>query len=216
MKSACAVLTLASGAVLALHPGIPATSVAAEAPARPVCLAADSVPARVQGLAPRGSCAIAIAKGDLDRDGRSDLLLILERPDSLPSEPDLPNRTRTLLVLVSQPGGELREAARSDRAVLCSTCGGSFGDPFEGVEIVRPGEFTVQHHGGSSWRWRADFTFRYSRRDRAWQLVRVSELSYHASDPERMTRRISRPPKHFGRIDLQEFDPASWEGRGPR
>jgi hypothetical protein len=92
---------------------------------------------------------------------------------------------------------------------MCSRCGGVWGDPFEGV-TAESGRFTVEHYGGSAWRWRVDFTFAYSRRDRAWQLVRVHQLNYHTSDPEATTkRRELRPPRDYGKIDLRAFDPDS-------
>ena len=166
------------------------------------CRATSSLPAAVQPFVERGSCAIALERGDLDRDGRSDYILVLERPSSNPDD----GRLRSLLVLTASG----RLSARADGVVLCSRCGGVWGDPLEGVD-VRPGQFTVNHYAGSAWRWRLDFTFAYSRRDRAWQLVRINEVGYHTSDPEgTMKRRISRPPRYFGKIDLRTFDALKW------
>ena len=170
------------------------------------CRATGSLPAAVQPFVERGSCAIALERGDLDRDGRSDYLLVLERPAPDPEE----GRLRSLLVITASG----RLAAKGDGVVLCSRCGGLWGDPLEGVE-VRPGQFTVSHYAGSAWRWRLDFTFAYSRRDRAWQLVRIYEVSFHTGDPEKtMKIRVSRPPRHFGKIDLRRFDAEKWMQRG--
>jgi hypothetical protein len=169
------------------------------------CRATGSLPAAVQPFVERGSCAIALERGDLDRDGRADYLLVLERPAPDPED----GRLRSLLVLTASG----RLAAKADGVVLCSRCGGIWGDPLEGVE-VRPGGFTVSHYAGSAWRWRLDFTFAYSRRDRAWQLVRIYEVGYHTGDPEKtMTRRISRPPRDFGKVDLRTFDAEKWMQR---
>jgi hypothetical protein len=172
------------------------------------CRVTSSLPAAVQPFVERGSCAIALERGDLDRDGRSDYLLVLERPAPDPDQ----GRLRSLLVLTASG----RLAAKSDGVVLCSRCGGVWGDPLEGVE-VRSGEFTVQHYAGSAWRWRLDFTFAYSRRDRAWQLVRINELGYHTGDPEgTMKRRVFRPPQDFGKIDLRTFSAMKWIERERR
>lgn len=179
------------------------------------CLPADSVAAAVRPFVDRGTCAIAVARGDLDRDGRADYVLVTE-PLEEPRDAEAMGRPRSLRILTSDSAGRLRLAARSERAVLASGEGGIWGDPFEGVE-VEPGSFTVDHYGGSAWRWRMDFTFAYSRRDRAWQLVRAVELSYHNVDPEpTMKRHVYTPPRSYGKIDLRDFDPARYRGRGPR
>jgi hypothetical protein len=177
------------------------------------CRAPASLPVAVRGFVEARTCAIALERADLDRDGRADFLLVLERLDPAPNPDD--GRLRSLLVLVAGDGGRLRAAARSDRVVACTRCGGIWGDPFDGID-AGPGTFTVNHYGGSAWRWRADYTFGYSPRDRAWQLVRVSTLSYHNSNPDSMTKRVYTPPRHFGKIDLREFDPENYRGRGRR
>jgi hypothetical protein len=156
-----------------------------------------------------------VARGDLDLDGRSDYLLVLERGASATTDAELEGNPRMLRVLIATAAGGYTLAAESERAVLCSRCGGALGDPFEGVEAGE-GRFTVHHYGGSSWRWRADFTFAYSRRDKAWQLVEVVDLSHHTSDTAAFRREVSRPPRDFGKIDLRQFDPARWKGRGAR
>ncbi|HLM67471.1 MAG TPA: hypothetical protein VK358_08090 [Longimicrobium sp.] len=189
---------------------LPLLAAAWLAPATPAlaqskCRAVASLPAAVRPFVKRGTCAIELESKDLDLDGRGDYLLVLEQLEAGP-DPSF-GRRRSLLVLTASPAGRLREAARNDGVVLCSGCGGVWGDPFEGVTAA-PGRFTVEHYGGSAWRWRADYTFAYSRRDRAWQLVRVHQLNYHTGDPEAtMKRRELRPPRDYGKIDLRVFDP---------
>ena len=212
-----------SGGILRLHPiasAMPARwllplllaawltpATPAPAPAQPKCRAVASLPQAVRPFVKRGTCAIELESKDLDLDGRGDYLLVLEQLEAGP-DPDF-GRRRSLVVLTASAGGRLREAARSESVVLCSGCGGVWGDPFEGVTAER-GRFTVEHYGGSNWRWLADYTFAYSRRERAWQLVRVHQVSYHTGDPEAtMKRRELRPPRDFGKIDLRAFDPES-------
>jgi hypothetical protein len=89
------------------------------------------------------------------------------------------------------------------------------GDPFGGV-TVGPGTFTVSNAGGTGWRWSSLYTFNYSRRDDTWQLVRVEEHGFHASEPGKGRTTVSTPPKDFGKIDIADFDPGNWEGQGPR
>jgi hypothetical protein len=182
-----------------LAPATPAPALA-----QSKCRAVASLPAAVRPFVKRGTCAIELESKDFDLDGRGDYLLVLEQLEAGP-DPAF-GRRRSLLVLTASPAGTLREAARNDGVVLCSGCGGVWGDPFEGVSAER-GRFTVEHYGGSAWRWRVDYTFAYSRRDRAWQLVRVYQVNYHTGDPEAtMKRRELRPPRDYGKVDLRAFD----------
>jgi hypothetical protein len=187
----------------------------AEAQSADRCLPAAQVPAAVRAHVAPGSCAVALERADVDTDGRPDALVVLGRPGA--PDPDRPADAapRTLLVLVGTPTGDLRLAARAPRAVMCATCGGVMGDPFVAL-VPRSAGFTIQHLGGSGWRWTADYTFGWSRRDAAWQLVRVERTTFHAGDPTRVQRRIARPPRDFGKIDLRAFDGEDWEGRGAR
>jgi hypothetical protein len=175
------------------------------------CRATSSLPASVRPFVERGSCAIALERADLNRDGSTDYLLVLERQKGA-AHPDTEGRLRSLVVLAASPDG-LRVAARNETVVLCSRCGGVWGDPLEGIE-ARAGGFTISHYAGSAWRWRLDFTFAYSRRDRAWQLVRIYEVSYHTGDPDgTMKTRVSRPPRDFGKVDLRTFNANQWMER---
>ncbi len=172
------------------------------------------LPADIAPFFEAGTTPIALESADLNGDGRADYLLILERP-LLDGADDMPTNQRPLLVLIRQPNNSLVVAARNERVVYCARCGGMFGDPFEGIKAKRK-RFTVHMYGGSAWRWATNYTFAFSRRDQAWQLVEVSELSYHTSNPDKMDQKVSRPPKDFGKIDFNDFDPETWVGAGVR
>jgi hypothetical protein len=172
------------------------------------------VPAAAAAFVAPGTTPLAFETADLDRDGRPDAILVLD-PIVKDGEDRFAERPRPLLVLVGQADGSYREAARNAKVVYCAACGGVMGDPFQGVS-AGPGTFTVHNAGGSAWRWGVDYTFGYSRRDTAWQLVKVVETSFHASDPKGPTETVSRPPKAFGKIDLAAFDPENWKNQGPR
>jgi hypothetical protein len=173
-----------------------------------------AVPAAAAPFVAAGTRPLAFEIADLNRDGRPDAILVLE-PILKPGDDAFAERPRPLLVLVGQPDGTYREAARNAKIVYCSACGGVMGDPFQGVD-AGAGTFTVHNAGGSSWRWGVEYTFNYSRRDDAWQLVRVTENTFHASDPKDPKETVSTPPKHFGKIDLAAFDPENWKNKGPR
>lgn len=107
-----------------------------------------------------GILAHSRTSGDLNRDGRADLALVLrplEEDTTTHPDDDLP--ARLLLVLFGTPTG-YSLADQTDRAVLCKSCGGMYGDPFQGLTIEK-GTLSIAHYGGSNWRWRINSKFRY-------------------------------------------------------
>ena len=56
----------------------------------------------------------------------------------------------------------------------------------------------------------------YSRKDKAWQLVRVEEENFNANDPDKGTTKVFTPPKDFGKIDFRDFDPEDFKGKGEK
>lgn len=171
-------------------------------------------PAELASFVEKGARPLAIEAGDLNGDGLSDYVLVLEKEEPAMDADGWPIGQRPLLVVVRGKDG-LRLAKRNDKVVYCSTCGGVMGDPFMGVRLEKKG-FSVEHYGGSAWRWSNAYTFAYSRRDDTWQLVRVENTSFHAMDPGNQERRVATPPRDFGKIDLADFDPDKWEGQGAR
>lgn len=168
------------------------------------------VPAEVRPFVEEGTKAIAVEPADLNGDGHGDYVLVLERENPANDEDDFPVNQRPLLILVRGENGRLAVAKRNERVVLCSRCGGVFGDPFEGVEAGLK-TFTVHHYGGSNWRWKNSYQFNYSRIDKTWQLVRAEELSYHTSDVEKEESHVYTPPKDYGKIDIADFDPEHYK-----
>ncbi|MBK7708093.1 MAG: hypothetical protein IPJ30_20675 [Acidobacteria bacterium] len=170
---------------------------------------AVKVPADVKPFVEKGMKAIAIETADLNGDGRKDFILVLE-PEK--SEDEETEAERPLIILVRDKNNKLSEAKRNDRIVMCSQCGGVFGDPFAGITVGR-NTFTVNHYGGSAWRWTADYKFNYSRIDKTWQLVRIETTSYHNVRPmnETLKKTVKTPPKDFGKVDIADFDPADYE-----
>src|SRR5215831_288286 len=177
----------------------------------PLALTAQElkIPAEVAPFIDSGAKAIALEKSDLNGDGRDDFILVLEKENPAKNSEDFPINQRPLLILLRGADGKLTAAKRNEKIVMCSQCGGVFGDPFEGV-IAGPGTFSVEHYGGSSWRWKYSYKFNYSRIDKTWELVRVEEVNYHTSNPDKATTRIYTPPKDFGKIDIADFDPDNY------
>ena len=171
------------------------------------------IPADVAPFVESGTKAIALEKSDLNGDGREDFILVLEKEKPAKDADDFPVGQRPLLILLRGADGKLTMAKRNEKIVMCSQCGGVFGEPFEGV-IAKTNTFSVEHYGGSSDRWKFSYKFNYSRIDQTWQLVRVDEIHYHTSNPNGGTTRIYTPPKHFGKIDVADFDPENYLKKG--
>lgn len=178
-------------------------------------LSLEKMPREVRPFIEQGTRPLALESADLNGDGLQDFVLVLERQKIKPADPEIEEGQRPLLLLLREPNGALKLASRNDRIVYCSTCGGMMGDPFMGV-VAGPKTFAVSHYGGSSWRWSNAYVFKYSRRDATWQLVRVKEESFHASEPEKGKSKIYTPPRHYGKIGIADFDPENWKARGAR
>lgn len=167
------------------------------------------VPAEVTPFVEPGTRAIALEQSDLNGDGREDFILVIEKEKPTKDADDFPVGQRPFLILLRGADGKLTVAKRNDRIVMCSQCGGVFGEPFEGV-IAKRNSFSVEHYGGSSERWKFSYVFNYSRIDKTWQLVKVTEIHYHTSNPNGGTTKIYTPPKDFGKIDIADFDPDNY------
>ena len=174
-----------------------------------------NLPNEVRPFVAKGMKPLSLVSADLNGDGLKDFILVLERQKSKLSAPDIDDRQRPLLILIRQPDRTIKEIKRNDKIVYCSTCGGMMGDPFLEVRAAKK-TFTVSHYGGSAWRWSVEYTFNYSRMDNTWQLVRVKEGSFHASEPDNGKTLVFTPGKDYGKIDIADFDPEKWKGQGPK
>jgi hypothetical protein len=143
--------------------------------------------------------------GDLNLDEINDYILVLKKngEDSLSKVVDDPER-RPLLILLREKDNKLKLVRRNDNTVSCIDCGGMMGDPFMGITI-KNGYFSVEHYGGSAWRWYRIITYKFSKQENEWFLHKVGLESYHASEPEKVESKI-RTTKDFGKIKFEEFD----------
>jgi len=166
---------------------------------------APKLPPTIQRALPAGYRVLAAEQGDLNRDALPDFAVVLHRPDEEKTSDVIDHPTkRPLLLFMGGAGGTYTLAARADNAVYCVDCGGMMGDPFQGVTI-KNGYFSVEHYGGSAWRWTRFVTFRYDAATRSWLLHRDGHESFHATDPEHV-KTTMRTVKNFGRVPLAQFN----------
>ena len=78
------------------------------------------------------------------------------------------------------------------------------GDPFVGITI-KDGYFSVEHVGGSAWRWARIVTYKYSKDDKNWYLHKDRQESFHALDPKEVEARVLST-KDFGTKLFENFD----------
>jgi|GEM_PF-734957 len=168
------------------------------------------IPPDIAPFVEKGAKAIALESADLNNDGLKDYILVYERRNPTQKDAfDYPANQRPLLILLRDKDNKLSAAKSNEKMVMCSQCGGIFGDPFSGISIGK-NTFTVNHYGGSAWRWTADYKFNYSRIDKTWQLVEIEKTSYHNVRPMKETlKKTVLTPKDFGKIDIADFDPSA-------
>ena len=140
------------------------------------------------------------AEGDLNLDDFKDKILVLNSVD----EEKFPESARPLLLLTGCKDGSFKLAARNDSIVMCKRCGGVFGDPFDDV-VIKKGYFSIEHYGGSAWRWSRIITFKYSKAIDNWVLYRDAGVSYHTSDPDK-TEDIVTNKEDYGKLTFAEFN----------
>lgn len=165
----------------------------------------ENLPNSLKEFIPSGYVALNAESGDLNLDSIPDAILVIKKPDEKDTSDVVDHPTkRPLLVLIGEGNNKYKLAARNDDVVLCVDCGGVFGDPFEGISI-KNGVFSVEHYGGSAWRWTKIITFKYTAKDKNWILSRVGSDSYHASDPNKVKTTI-KTAKNFGKVLFEKYD----------
>ncbi|PST82689.1 hypothetical protein C7T94_08510 [Pedobacter yulinensis] len=166
---------------------------------------AVAVPHNLKGFVPKGYSVLNVTRGDLNRDAYPDAILVLFKAgeERRSTESERPEK-RPLLILAGKPNKSYRLVARSDNAVYCVNCGGQMGDPFTGISI-RNGCFSVEHYGGSGWRWTRIITFKYAPAEKNWYLFKDGGESFHATSPEQVKTKV-RTAKDFGKITFGKFN----------
>jgi len=143
-----------------------------------------------------------IQDADLNADGRKDVLLALKAIEEENTDDiDNPN-PRPLLILTRNKDNSLSLAQRNDNTILCLHCGGVFGDPYNGM-VIKGNYFSVQHFGGSNWKWTRILTYKYDEAQQNWYLHKDggSEIS-----PAQETTEWVKDTKDFGTIEFKNFN----------
>ena len=166
---------------------------------------AVDVPANLKGFVLKGYDVLDITKGDLNRDAYPDAVMVLykkgeEKTSDVIKHPE----KRPLFVLIGMADKTYKLAAQSNNAVYCVDCGGQMGDPFTGITI-KNGYFSVEHYGGSGWRWTRIVTFKYSPAEKNWFLFKDGGERFNAITHEEVKTPV-KTAKNFGKVPFNKFD----------
>jgi hypothetical protein len=148
---------------------------------------------------PAGYTILDSAAGDLNKDGRKDYVLILR----VNEEEEHADTSRPLLLLMGTAKEQYQLFARNDSVVLCKSCGGVFGDPYAGITI-KNNFFSIEHYGGSNWRWTRIITFRYDTKTKQFILHRDAGESFHTSDPDKQELTLYEKGD-FGKLPFAKY-----------
>lgn len=159
----------------------------------------------IQAFIPKQYSLLDSASGDLNLDAYPDLVLILKKDgeDFSSDVIDHPEK-RPLLFLLGQADGSLKLAARNDNSVYCYDCGGIYGDPYSKI-VIKNGYCSIEHYGGSNWRWTRIITYKFDKPSGKWFLHKDGGETYHISFPDEKEEHL-RTKKDFGTVPFEHFD----------
>ena len=167
--------------------------------AMPQATAQTSKPQLFETFIPTEFFILDSASGNLNKDAYKDLVLILKSN----AEENNSDTTRPLMLLAGAPNGRYTLMARNDHVVLCKACGGIFGDPYQSIAI-KNGYFSIEHYGGSNWRWTRIITFKYDIKRKMFLLHRDAGVSFHTSNPDK-TENLLYNKASFGKQPLGAY-----------
>lgn len=147
----------------------------------------------IKKFIPKKYVVLDQANGDLNGDGVQDKILLLRLKHEITEE-----EQRPVLILLGLKNNKYRKIAENINIVLSLGDGGIHGDPYHGVTI-KNGYFSIEHFGGSSWRWNQVITFKYSKQKQNWFLYKIGEESWHMNPTSNFIGSY-KFPKDFGQV----------------
>ncbi len=157
----------------------------------------------LHSFVPKGFLVLDYAYGDLNKDNfNNDVILIAHDAEAEKNMEE--NIDRPLFILTRNKDNTLKNQGRNDKIVLCYDCGGVMGDPYQDIAI-KNGYFSIEHYGGSSWRWTEIITFKYNEEEKNWFLHKKGGESFHTAEPENSKETV-KTVKDFGKISFQNYN----------
>lgn len=153
----------------------------------------------LKAFIPAGYTILDSTSGDLNKDGYTDMVLILKN-EKESTQNDL---ARPLFILHGTKSKKYILFSSNNKVVFCASCGGVFGDPYSRL-VVKSNFFSVEHYGGSNWRWTRIITFKYDLKKKAYVLHRDAGESFHTSDPDKTTPAV-HSKKDFDKLLFKDY-----------
>lgn len=166
--------------------------------------AEDITKAMVEPFVPEGDVLMDWEAGDLNRDAFPDVVLITKDKNEAEESDVIDNPLpRPVILLLGNAQNELTKAEQSNDVALCGGCGGVFGDPHSGI-VIKDGYFSIEHYGGSNWRWTRIMTFKYVEAEKTWYLHKDGGESYNTGEPDKVETDV-KTEKDFGKVKFADF-----------
>jgi len=169
-------------------------------------------PKSLAQFVPPGYAIVDTSGGDLNLDEYRDMIIVLQKnEDTLIGNDDKPVR-RPLLILLGEPCGRYKLAARNDNAILSYDRDGKFDDLFTGI-TVRNGYFSIEHGlaAGDHWDWVVTFRFNSEKQDWLEYKDGFVDWKFNPSNDDTAEalvkdNEIQKTVKDFGIVPFGQFD----------
>jgi hypothetical protein len=158
----------------------------------------STISASIRKFIPKEYIVLDQANGDVNGDGLKDKILVLWRRNEIVS-----GEKRPVIILLKLPNGSFHKAAENDDISLSYDQGGVHGDPFHGITI-KNNCFSIEHFGGSSWRWNQVITFKYDGSKQNWYLYSVGSESWHFNPKTNFTSK-HETERDFGKVLFTKY-----------
>ena len=152
---------------------------------------------------PEGELVLDYEYGDLNKDDLKNDVILIAHDAKAEREEEGEELKRTTYILTRTSDNKLKEEAMNEIVVMCSSCGGVFGDPYNNI-VIKNGYFSLEHYGGSNWRWTQIFTFKYNEEKKNWFLHKSGGESYHTGEPDKVEETV-KTTKDFGVIAFEDY-----------
>ena len=136
--------------------------------------------------------------GDLNGDNVPDKILILRCKAEITEQ-----EKRPIIILIGQKNHTYIKLAENDNIVLSLSDGGIHGDPYHGITI-KNGCFSIEHFGGSSWRWNQIITFKYHPTQKIFYLNKIGSENWHF-DPSQNFKSEYQNERDFGKVRFVDY-----------
>lgn len=137
-----------------------------------------SIGKKIEDFIPKGWDTLKVINCDFNHDGMKDIIAVLKNKEEDNFASSHIDIKRLLIVLLKEKNGYSLKI-KNNNVIFCKTCGGGWGDPFEHIN-VKDNIITINHYGGSSWRWADTHKFRYQNED--WFLIGKTYYNYHNTE----------------------------------